>query len=71
MLKNTFVLFSSLKKEKNGITQTGYSSNLGLQLNQIKKNGIFTILNFLGFNLLDLTASNHPEKNFYNILYYL
>lgn len=75
MIKNAIVLYTIVEKENNGILLTHKGNSLplctALKIKQIKKNGIFSVLNYLGFNLSDMTASNHPERFFFNIVYYI
>jgi len=70
MIQQAISLSSILKKAQSISVTIRKQPIIAIRLNKIESN-LFIIFKLLRYTLIDLTASNHPERYFCNTIYYI
>jgi len=70
MIQQAISLFSISKKAQSISVTLRENPIIAIRLNKIEPT-IFSIFKFLKYALIDLTASNHPERYLCNTIYYI
>jgi len=70
MIQQAISLFSILKKSQSISVTIRNTPMIAVRLNKIEPN-MFLIFKYLNYTLIDITASNHPERHFCNTVYYI